>query len=76
MIGEQSFLDLVDRLVSMVSDLFETDPDEDSPADMIPDRPGFPALSTFDPGQLFGLAVKLLDLPAQAAHFLYACVFS
>ena len=70
-IGEQSFLDLIDGLVSFVSDLFETNPDQDGTADMITDEPGFSALAAFDPGQLFGFAVKLLDLPAQAAHFLY-----
>src|SRR5271157_4265552 len=57
--------------MSFVSDLLETNPDQDGTANMITDDPGFPALAAFDPGQLFGFAVKLLDLPAQAAHFLY-----
>jgi hypothetical protein len=69
-IGEQSILDLIDSPVGFVSDLLETNPDQDSTANMITDKPGFPALAAFDPGQLFGLGVKLLGLPTQAAHFL------
>ena len=69
-IGQQSVLDLIDRPVSFVCELFETNPDEKRTTNMIADDPDFPALASFDASQLLGLIVKLLDLPAHASHFL------
>jgi hypothetical protein len=39
---------------------------------MVSDNSGFTTLTVFQPGQLFGFAVKLLDFPTQAAHRLYS----
>jgi hypothetical protein len=39
---------------------------------MISDDSGFTTLTIFQSGELFGFSVKLLDLPAKAAHFLYS----
>ena len=38
---------------------------------MIPDNTGFAALTLLNPRGLFGFAVKLLNLPAETANFLY-----
>lgn len=62
--------DLINGTVRFMSDLFEPDPHQDCTADMVADNSGFPALTTFQTGQWFGFAVKLLNLPAQAAHLL------
>ncbi len=63
--------DLINRLLSFLSNLFESDPHQDGTADMVADNSGFPALTSFQAGELFGLSVKLLNLPAQATHFLH-----
>jgi len=56
-IEQQSVLDLVDRPVSFVIDLFETDSDDKRTTNMIADDPDFPALATFDASRLLGLTV-------------------
>ncbi len=38
---------------------------------MISDNSGFATLTSFQSCELFSFSAKLLDLPAQAAHFLY-----
>ena len=63
--------DLINRLLSFLSNLFESDPHQDRTADMVADNSGFPTLTTFQSGELLGFSVKLLNLPAQATHFLY-----
>jgi len=54
-----------------MSNLFETDPDQNGTANMISNDAGFSALATFNSGQLLGFTVELLDFPAKAAHILY-----
>ena len=70
-IRQQTILDLVDCTLRLLSNLFETDPDENGTTDMIMDDTCLSALATFNSGQLLGFAVKLLDFPAKAAHTLY-----
>jgi hypothetical protein len=53
------------------SHLFEANPNQNGTADMISDGSGLATLAAFDPCQLLGFSVKLLDLPAKAAHILY-----
>src|SRR4030066_2322141 len=62
---------LINRLLGFMSDLFEANPYQNGTADVVSDNSGFTTLATFGAGQLFGFAVKLLDLPAKAAHILY-----
>ena len=54
-----------------MSNLIETDPDQNCAADVISNDPDFSALATFNSGQLLGFAMELLDFPAKAAHILY-----
>jgi hypothetical protein len=54
-----------------VSNLFETDPDQNGAADVISNNSGLSALAAFNAGQLLGFAVKLLDFPTEVAHILY-----
>src|SRR5450759_279487 len=51
--------------------LFETNPNQNGTANVIPDDSRFATLTTIKTGQLLGFLVKLLDLPAKAAHILY-----
>jgi hypothetical protein len=53
------------------SHLFETNPDQNGTADGVPHGSRFATLISFKPRQLFGFSMKLLDLPAKAAHILY-----
>jgi len=53
------------------SHLFESNPDQNSTADVVPNNSGFATLTAFDTRQLLGFSVKLLNLPAKAAHLLY-----
>jgi hypothetical protein len=48
--------------------LFEARPNKNGTANMVSDNPSFSALITFNPGQLLGFAVKLLDFPAEVRH--------
>ena len=63
-------LDLIDCTLRFVGNLLEAPPNQDGAADMIADNAGLAALAAFQTGQLLGFAVKLLDLPAEAAHIL------
>ena len=62
---------LINGMLCFISDLFETNPYQNSTTDVISDNSCFPTLATFYAGQLLGFAVKLFDLPAKAAHILY-----
>src|SRR4030066_1391627 len=62
---------LINRLLSFLGNLFESDPHQDSTTDVISDNSVFPTLTTFQTGELFGFSVKLLNLPAQATHLLH-----
>jgi len=53
-----------------MSNLFETDPNQNGTANMISNDASFSALATFNSSQLLGFAVELLDFPAKAAHIL------
>ena len=67
--------DLINRLLSFMGNLFQSDPHQDCTPDMITDDSGFTTLTTFQSSELFGLSVKLLNLPTQATHFLHGlCV--
>lgn len=57
--------------IGFTSNLFETHPNKNSAANMISDNTSFSALITFNPGQLLGFAVKLLNFPAKVTHILY-----
>ena len=62
---------LINRLLGFVSELFETNPNQNGATDMISHYSSFATLAPFDAGQLLGFAMKLLDLPAKAAHVSY-----
>ncbi len=51
--------------------LFESYPNQNGTADMVPDHSRFATLIAFNASQLLGFSVKLLDLPAKAAHISY-----
>ena len=65
---EPSVLELIDRCLRLKSQCFEPIPDQDRTRDMIPLNATDPALTAFNPGDLFGLAVKFLNLPAQVSR--------
>ena len=63
-------LDLIDRAMGFVGDLLKAAPDQNGATDMIAHDTGLAALTAFQPSQLLGFAVKLLDFPPEAAHIL------
>ena len=58
------------RLFSLLSDLFEPDPDQKRTADMIALNACLTTLTVFKPGQLFSFAVHLLNFPTKATRLL------
>jgi hypothetical protein len=64
-------LDMVNGALGSNRHLLETYPNQNGTANVIPDGSGLATLITFKTRQLFGFSVKLLDLPAEAAHVLY-----
>ncbi|MGF6905176.1 hypothetical protein P3T22_006467 [Paraburkholderia sp. GAS348] len=62
--------DLLEGTAGLPGDLSETNPYQYGAGDLIALDARFAALAALDPGQFFGLAMKLLDLPAQAARVL------
>lgn len=62
---------LVNGMFRFMSHLLELDPHQDRTTVMISDDPGLATLTTFQPIELFGLAVKLLNLPTPAAYLLH-----
>src|SRR3990172_1396489 len=64
--------DLINRALSFLSNLLESDPNQNRTTDMVSDNSGLATLATFQPSELFGLSVKLLNFPAQATHFLHS----
>ena len=62
----------IHRLAGFVGNLLETDPNQNGAGNVVSDNSGFTTLTTFQPSQLFGFSVKLLDFPTQAAHLLYS----
>jgi len=61
-------LKLINRGGSVLSDLFEPYPNQDSAANMIALNTRQATLTALNTRHLFGFAVKLLNLPAQATH--------
>ena len=66
----------INRLPGLIRDLLETYPNQNSTGNVVSDNSGFGALTTFQPGQLFGFSVKLLDLPTKATHLWYSLLKS
>lgn len=62
--------DLINGLLSYLGNLFEPNPHQDRTADMVADCSSSTLLATFQSEELFGLSVKLLNLPTQATHLL------
>jgi hypothetical protein len=71
-IRQQIMFNSINRSLCFLSDLFQPHPNQDSTTDMVSDNPGFSTLASLQPGKLLGLPMKLLNLPAQATHFLYS----
>jgi len=71
---EQSVLNAVDSLLSLASEVGQPEPDQHGAGDVVALEACLAALVFLDAGGLFQFAVKLLDLPAHAAHLLYGIV--
>ena len=63
--------DLINRLLRFLGNLLEPDPYPDRAPNVVTDNSGLTTLATFQSSELFGLSVKLLNLPAQATHLLH-----
>lgn len=64
--------EVINSSLGFIRDLFQTYPNQNSTGNMVSDNSRFAALTTFQPSQLFGFSVKLLDLPTKATHLLYS----
>src|SRR3990172_6777230 len=64
--------EVINSSLGFIRDLFQTDPNQNSTGNMVSDNSRFATLTTFQPSQLFGFSVKLLDLPTKATHLLYS----
>lgn len=62
---------LINSLLSFLGNLFKSELHRERTADVVTVNSGFTSLTTFQYGKSFGLAVKLLNLPAQATRILY-----
>jgi len=62
----------INRLPGLVGNLLKTNPNQNGTSNMVSDNSGFATLAAFQPSQLFGFTVKLLDFPTEAAHLLYS----
>jgi hypothetical protein len=71
---EQSVLDAVDGLLGLTSEVGQAEPDEHGTGDVVALDARLAVLVLLDAGSLLEFAVKLLDLPAHAAHLLYGMV--
>ena len=67
---QQRMLDAVDGLAGLASHIGQANPDQHGTSNMIALDSSLAALAAFDTRELFDLAMKLLDLPADATHFL------
>src|SRR5215213_1066222 len=61
-------LDLINGRMGILRDLFQAHPDQDRTPNMVADNARLPALAAFNPRDLFGFAMKLLNLPTPAAY--------
>ena len=68
---QKVMLDMVNGSLCFNRHLFETNPNQNGTANVIPNDSRIATLTAFKTGQLLGFSVKLLDLPAKAAHILY-----
>jgi hypothetical protein len=59
-------LDLIDGSLGICRDLFEAHPDQAGAPYMIAHDPSLTTLAAFQAGELFGLSMKLLNLPPPA----------
>lgn len=64
--------EVINGFLGFIRNLFQAYPNQNSTGNMVSDNASFATLTTFEPSQLFGFSVKLLDLPTQATHFLYS----
>ena len=62
--------DLIEGTAGLPGDLSETNPHQYGAGDVIALDARFAALAALDPGQLFGLTMQLLEVPAQATRVL------
>ena len=60
----------IESFLGLMGEFSEPYPNEKGTSDMVALNTRFAALTVLEPGKLFDLAVKLLNLPAQAAHLL------
>lgn len=65
-------LNMIKRFACFSSEVCESGPYQKGAGDVIALDAGFAALAFFEAGELFGFAVKLLDLPAPATHLVRA----
>ena len=70
-VRQQPVFETINGLLSLIGNLLQTNPNQESAGDVISDNPGLATLATFQAGQLLGFAMKLLNLPTKAAYFLY-----
>ena len=64
---QKPLLELINRLLGQVSDLFESGPGTHGQGNVVALAAGQPALAGLHAGELLEFAVKLLNLPADAA---------
>src|SRR5690349_14004720 len=69
-IVEQTLFKLIDGRRRLLSNLLEAHPNQNSASDMVTLNTRQTTLTAFDTGGLFGLPMKLLNLPTQATHLL------
>ncbi len=62
--------ELIHRAACVCRQFFEPDPDQQRAPDVVALDARLATLAALQAGQLFPLAVQLLDLPAEAARFL------
>ena len=67
--------EVINGFLRFIRNLFQAYPNQNGTGDMVSDNSSFATLTTFQPSQLFGFSVKLLDLPTEVTHLLYSlCV--
>ena len=64
--------EVINGFLCFISNLFQAHPNQNGTGNMVSDNSRFATLTAFQPGQLFGFSVKLLDFPTKATHLLYS----
>ena len=67
---QQAVFELINGLTGLSCQVFKSNPDQQSTADMVALNAGFATLTTFQTCNLFAFSVQLLDFPAEATHLL------